>query len=170
MFDMIIKLSGSVVVICMCVLIGYCYTAKLKRRIEFLECFNHDIIMLKSRISEREKLSMAFKYVSYFSSFEKLWITWTENLEAAGIRKAFEISLSKYRDELNLTKTDIKTMLMLTSGLGKTDIKSQKEHIDYVFGMINMLCENARSEYESNCKLYRSGSVLAGILLVILLL
>lgn len=165
---MFMKLLGGIIVICTSMMIGFSYTAKFKKRIEFLRCFNHDIILLKSRIIERETLSRAFMYVSKFSQFKDLWIYWADNTEVLGIRAAFEKSLFLYKDSLCLSKTDLKTISMLANGLGKTDINSQKEHIDYVSEMIKILCRSAESDYDKNCRLYRSASLLAGILTVIL--
>ena len=157
---MLMKLIGGFTVICTSMAIGFAYTGKLKKRIEFLKCFNHDIILLKSRITERETLSRAFVYVSKYSQFKELWIYWAENADKYGTRIAFEKGLSVYKDLVCLNKTDLKTINMLSSGLGKTDINSQKEHIDYVSDMMKILCRNAEADYDKNCRLYRSESLL----------
>ena len=143
---MLLKFIGGIIIICISIGMGQYLAYRDKKRIDFLESFNHDIIILKSRISEREKLMDAINYVGNLSEYGCFWKLWAKKLQENNVRISFELSIREMSDRLNLTKTDIRTMLMITSVLGKTDIKSQKEHIDYVFDMIKIIINNARKE------------------------
>lgn len=167
---MMLKLLGSVGVIIGSFVVGNKLSESLKKRRDFLLEFNHDIILLKSRISEREKLSRAFLYVSKFSGYPHIWESFMKLSESNGVKFAIEETMNVFSDELCLLKNDVKTINMLAKGLGATDISAQKDHIDYVSGMINMSAAEAGHIYERDSKIYRSVAVFVGIVLVILLL
>lgn len=167
---MIVKLLGSTAIIIASILIGNIYAIRMKNRSDFLFWFNHDLVLLKTRISEREKLSRAFAYVGNFSVYPKVWISFSEMVDSVGVKYSIEKTIQNFADELNLDANDIKIIEMLANGLGASDVESQIEHIEYVSDMIKKAAESAKNKYDKNCKLYRSASILVGIMLVLILL
>lgn len=167
---MVLKLFGGAVVVCTSTIIGCCYAAGMHKRIVFLENIGHDIILLKSKIEERKKLVQAFRELADISDCSVFWNDWAKNADRFGIKNSCERSLGKLAYTFNLHKTDIRTINMLAGALGTTDIDAQLQHIDYISSMIDILCRNARADYDKNCRIYKTGGILLGIVTVLIMI
>jgi len=167
---MLVKLLGGTGIIIGSIFIGNRFIASMKCRVDFLIEFNHDIILLKSRILEREKLFRAFRYVSNFSNYPDVWKSFIQLCDFGGVNFGIEETMKKFKDELNLNKNDVKIINMLAKGLGATDVDAQEKHIEYVSQMIATAADNAEHVFLRDCKLFRSASILLGFVMVILLL
>ncbi len=167
---MIIKLLGAGAVVISGLYIGEIFIRKLKKRSDFFCEFNQDIIMLKSRIQEREVLSRALIYVSNFSVYSNLWMDFSNNLRRMNVSEAFLDAIKRVSDELGLKENDLRVLNLLTSGLGMGDVFFECEHIDYVSKNVEMLYYDAKNKYNTDAKLIRTISLLIAIFIVILMI
>lgn len=150
-------------------MLGVSCTNKMKKRIDFLESFWYDVILLKTKISERCLLARSLKYVGMFSRYGFFWNDWAGFAENHGIMAACEKTIEKNRSKCFMKDSDIKNIRLLANVLGKTDIDAQLEHIDYISSALEYSCNAAVKEYEKNSGLYRNGCILLGIFTFILL-
>ncbi len=167
---MILKIFGASAIIIVSAASGYMHANGMRRRIVFLENLGHDILMLKSKIESRTKLSQAFFELAKESDCGEFWSEWKKQSDKYGIIRGCEKSLVKVANIYNLHKTDKRTISMLSGALGTTDIKSQLKHIDYISGMIEVILKNARDDYLKDSRIYKTGGVLIGFVTVLLII
>ena len=90
-------------------------------------------------------------------------------VEECGAKKAWENAVTDMREKLCLTDADCEAVMLLGASMGKTDSAEQVKHIRYVKSLTAAQKEQAQSEYERAAKLYSTGGVLIGALVVVIL-
>lgn len=162
-----IKLMGAVMVGASCGYFGFRMSMSLKRRMENLSDIAVSLELLESEISfGQSRLTRAFERVDRNGLFKSA----ASRIEELGINKAWRAAVEENRTKMCLTDSDADTLLMLGKNLGKTDTDDQLKHIKYIKTIIEGLSREAREEYKRLGKMYRSGGVLAGLMLIIILI
>lgn len=162
-----IKLMGAVMVGASCGYFGFRMSMSLKRRMENLSDIAVSLELLESEISfGQSRLTRAFERVDRNGLFKLA----ASRIEELGINKAWRAAVEESRTKMCLTDSDADTLLMLGKNLGKTDTDDQLKHIKYIKKIIEGLSREAREEYKRLGKMYRSGGVLAGLMLIIILI
>ena len=82
----------------------------------------------------------------------------------------FRLSMTVKTRVISLSDADSDILLMLGKNIGKTDTDDQLKNIRYIKTMIGEQEKQAQGEYSRFGKLYQSGGVLVGLMLVIILI
>ena len=88
----------------------------------------------------------------------------------SSVQNAWEISLAKERQKLNLSEEEIQTFAEFVSRLGSGDRDDQTGNIEITSAKLAVFETEARENAKKNTKLYRGLGLLSGLLIVILLL
>lgn len=162
-----VKLLGAVMVGAACGYFGFKMSFSLKKRAKSLSDIASSLEMLESEISfSASKLKKAFFRIDRNGLFTLA----AGNMENDGIRAAWSGAVKEMRTKLCLAEADSEILLMLGENIGRTDADDQIKNIKYIKSMISRQEECARNEYEKFGKMYRSGGILTGLMIVIILI
>lgn len=162
-----VKLMGAVMTGFACAYFGFKLSLSLKKRIASLTDICTSLEMLESEISfTADKLKRAFLRVDRNGLFTSA----AEEIEDKGIKKAWNNAVSKSQKRLCLTDADCNAVCMLGETIGKTDLDNQIKHIKYVKSAVMSQRDGAQAEYNRFGRVYRSGGVLIGLMIIIVLL
>lgn len=161
-----VKAVGAVMTGFACGYMGIRMSMSLKKRVKSLEDIYTSLEMLESEISfSVSRLREAFCHIDRNGIFADA----AEEMTRCGVKTAMEKSLNKNREKLCLSEADCEIILMLSDSLGKTDVQDQIKSIRYAKSMIASQQDTAKNEYARTGKLYRSGGVLIGLMIVVVL-
>lgn len=165
---MIAKLIGGIFIMCGCIYIGFGTSLNMRRREKFLLNFKSFLKLLEvemefSSCRLKNLLLRIDKNVSLGGLLEKA----ANDVEKYGVQIAWENSV-KTQTPFSC-KSDRDTMSLLGAELGMTDKESQIKNIHHINELIEKQYEDACKKREQLSKLYESGGILCGILIVILL-
>lgn len=139
----------------------------LKTRAVSLADIRASLELLESEISfSVNKLKKAF----IRADRNGLFALAAENIEALGAKQAWNKALKEMRGKLCLSGADVDALMLLGQNIGRTDKDDQLKNIRYVKTMTAQQESEARAEYERLGKLYMSGGVLMGLLVVTVLI
>lgn len=162
-----VKIIGAVMTGFACGYLGFRMNMTLKIRVKSLADIAASLEMLESEINfSVNKLKKAFFRIDRNGFFTSA----AEYMEENGIKKAWEKAVNENKSRLCLTDADCEILLTLGSSIGRTDTEDQLKNIGYAKTMITMQEKQAQSDYGRMGKLYRSGGILAGLMLVIILI
>lgn len=149
-------------IIVSCSLFGYLKSASLKKRWESLKRIIYSLHIMENEISYG-KNSMD-KILEKIGNMNGLRFNLPDNKNS---EDAFLSAIDT--GELALLKGDLEVVRNFSRTLGKTDSYVQMRNIRNAVGSLEILEDDAKSEYEKFGRMYRSIGVLSGLMLVILL-
>ncbi len=162
-----VKLIGAVMTGAACGYFGFRASYDMKKRAESLSDIEVSLELLEGEIAfTQSELKKAFERADRNGLLRAAG----ENIEKLGVKKAWSEAVNEYRPRLCLTRADADALLLLGERLGRTDTDDQIKHIKYIKTLIKGQADAAREEYERLGRLYRSGGLLTGIMLVIILI
>lgn len=162
-----VKVIGAVMTGFACGYFGFRLSMTLKTRVKSLADIRTSLEMLESEINfSVNKLKKAFMRVDRNGLFTAA----AEAMEEKGAKTAWRDAVNASKGKLCLSDTDSDILLMLGKNIGKTDTDDQLKNIRYIKTMIGEQEKQAQGEYSQFGKLYQSGGVLVGLMLVIILI
>lgn len=162
-----VKIIGAVMTGLACGYFGFRFSATLKMRAKTLADIVTSLEMLESEIFfSRNKLKKAFLHVDRCGIFSDA----ANEMEENGIKRAWKHAVEKNQTRLCLTNSDAEILYTFGKNIGKTDTDDQIKNIKYIKTMIKEQEKQASGEYSRFGKLYRSGGVLVGLMIVIILI
>ena len=162
-----IKVIGAAMTGFACAYFGIRLSTSLKKRAESLGDIRASLELLESEINfSVNKLKKAFIRIDRNGLFTLA----AENLDGNGAKKAWTDALDTMQSKLCLSGADVDVLKMFGQNIGKTDTDDQLKNIRYIKTLIAEQEKQARAEYGRFGRLYRSGGVLAGLLVVIVLI
>lgn len=166
---MILKLIGAVMICAACTYIGIKKSGELKGRYKSLRNIGTALGYLETEIGFcSNDLKRAFINIDRGTDTCGLFKDAADKIEEYGIKKAWAYAVLK--SSMPILDSDRELMLMLGEKLGMTDTKSQLKHIGYVKELVNAQSESAESEYGRLGKIYRSGGLLAGLFIILVIM
>lgn len=172
---MFLKLIGGVIILTSSIVFGYYMALEYKYRIWTLDELKTGIIIFKSElIYSAPKLSDIFAKVSEKTTLEvsNLFSNASKMLAEKDGENAESI-WDHVLDNLDIrymSKEDIKALSEFGKSLGQPLRQSQIQSADILVAYIDEKREEARLNEQKNSKLLKSGGVLIGILVVIVLI
>lgn len=139
----------------------------MKKRVKSLGDISASFEMLESEIAFNvNKLKNAFVRVDRNGLFTLA----AQTMEEKGIKNAWTEAVAQMSSQLCFTEADSDILLMLGKSIGKTDTEDQIKNIRYIKNLIKEQEKQAQEEYGRFGRIYRSGGVLTGLMLIILLI
>lgn len=162
-----VKVIGAIMTGFACGYFGFRLSMTLRTRAKSLADIRTSLEMLESEINfSVNKLKKAFMRVDRNGIFTAA----AETMEEKGVKSAWNDAVGASKGKLCLSDADCDILLMLGKNIGKTDTDDQLKNIRYIKSMIGEQEKQAQSEYNRFGKLYSSGGVLVGLMLVIILI
>ena len=162
-----IKVIGAVMTGFACAYFGIRLSASMKTRAQSLSDIRASLELLESEINfSVNKLKNAFIRIDRNGLFTLA----AKNINENGAKKSGEDAVSAMQSKLCLSGADVDVLKMFGQNIGKTDADDQLKNIRYIKTLISEQEKQAIAEYGRFGKLYRSGGVLAGLLVVIILI
>lgn len=159
-----VRALGAIMIGCSCGYFGFRMSASLKNRVKALSDISASLEMLESEIAfSVNKLKKSFLRIDRSGLFTCA----AEKMDKDGIGKAWADAVSENKARLCLTDSDADILLTLGVNIGKTDTQDQIRNIRYVKTLINGQERQAENEYNRFGKLYRSGGILVGLMIII---
>lgn len=164
------KLVGAVIIFLSCLIIGFRESDRLKKRTAYLKNVQTALNLIETEISfGKNHLKRIFEGIEKSADCCGLFSETAENIEKSGIKKSWNKSLSDKKDELCLKNDDLEALMTLGNQLGMTDAENQIKNIRYIRELLEKNAQEAEGEYNRLGRLYRSGGIMAGLLLILLL-
>lgn len=161
-----VKLAGAIMTGLSCGYFGFRLSVSLKKRIQALNDIEASLELLESEIGfSAQRLEGALRCVDRNGLFTAA----ADEIESKGIKKAWQNAVSGMKSRLCLTDADCEALYMLGGNIGKTDAEDQIKHIKYVKTAVRAQKDSAQSEYDRFGRLYRSGGILVGLMIIIIL-
>lgn len=162
---------GAGLIVAATTYIGFKNAEKLSRRVRSLLAIQTGLSILESEISFsanhlKQALSKIEESVHTCGLFQDAGAAIAE----LGTAEAWRQTVQKKQDVLCLSKSDVEALSSLAAELGVTDRENQMKNIRRVSALLEDAGKTAQAEYEKTARLYQSGGVLIGVLVVILLL
>lgn len=166
---MFVKLIGAAIIFTACTYWGLRKSTELKQRCTALGSISAALLQLETEISFcSNDLKRAFMNIDKSTHTYGLFKDAAERIERYGIKKAWAYAI--VNNPLPLTDDDRELLLMLSSKLGMTDAKNQLRHISYIKELLNAQAASAAKEYQRLGKMYRSGGLLAGLFIILVII
>lgn len=164
------KLVGAVFIFLSCLMIGVSEADRLKKRAIYLKNVQTVLNLLETEISfGKNHLKRIFENIEKSADCRGLFIETAENIEKSGIKKSWNKALLDKKDELCLKNSDLEVLMTFGSQLGMTDTENQIKNIRYIRELLNKNAQEAEGVYNRLGRFYRSGGIMAGLLLILLL-
>jgi stage III sporulation protein AB len=171
---MIIKIIGSVLLLCATSLIGFSLAADCSKRPKVLRELQILLQMFENEISYLSNLLVqSFERIYTGSKTEAALIfkEAAENLASPGITAdaAWEKAVESIYSKLGLNKEDKAILVTFGKMLGNSDLEGQINNIRLVSSQLKLQELKAEEMRQKNEKMYKSLGVLCGLALVIVL-
>ena len=168
---MLNKWLGGGLILIATTYIGFQKVAALSGRVRSLGALQTGLSILESEISfSANHLKQAFAEIERAVNVDGLFLMAGDKIAELGAAEAWEKAVKEKKDRLFLTDTDAQALTSLAAELGVTDRENQIKNIRRVNALLLSLAQAAQAEYEKSARLCRSGGILVGMLVVILLL
>ena len=168
---MLIKIIGGALIITGSARWGFSRAEKLSLRVKSLMALKTAFNLLEGEIIfSSYYLKYTFERVSRLCSCEDLFLTAAELIGENGAADAWKTAVEKNKNLLALKESDAEILQIFASGLGVSDREQQVKNIRHISSLLDSAIADARSEYDSMAKIYRSVGVLGGLFIFILLL
>ena len=165
------KLIGAVMIEAACAFMGFYASDRLGKRKKYLGNIISAMSVLETEISfGANRLKRAFEAVDAMIDTRGLFSAAAERLEKEGVRRAWAGAVSEKKAELRLDAGDAEVLEMFGGRLGMTDTDEQIKNIAHVKSLLAEREKAAADEYAKSGRLYRSGGVLGGMFLILMLL
>lgn len=170
-----LKLIGSVIVVCATTAMGFYYAGVYAQRVKQLRLIQYALNSLESEIVYTSTpLIEAFENVSAKSNepIKELFSLMSENLmgkNTEGVLNAFEEARSKVSDTLYFDKKEMEIIASFMNSLGNSDIEGQKKNFNITIKKLEAFELDAEERRKKNEKLFRYLGVSAGMLIIIIL-
>ena len=116
------------------------------------------------------KLKTAFERISKISSCGDLFKKAAEEMENAHVYVAWANAVDAQKKSLCLSKRDAETVKILANELGRSDKEQQVKNIRHVSSLLKAAASEAREEYITSAKMYRSCGICGGLFIAVLLM
>lgn len=165
------KLVGATVIFIVCAYAGFSLSDRLKKRCVYLRNVCTALNLLETEIAfGGSRLKQAFIRLDSAADTRGLFKTAAEKTEELGIKRAWQESVEEKQEELRLTEKDTEVLKSLGGRLGMTDTENQIKNISYAKKQLEAQISQAEGEYERTGRLYRSGGILVGLFLILILI
>ena len=166
---MTVKLIGAVMIFIACAYFGIRKSTELKGRCTSLRNLETAMGYLETEISfSANNLKRAFENINKSTDTRSLFGDAAKMIEEFGIKKAWGYAVMK--NTMPILNSDKELLLMLGTKLGKTDMQNQLKHIGYIKTLLNAQGTVAENEYARLGKIYRSGGVLVGLFIILVII
>lgn len=169
-----IKTIAIILIIISASKIGFAFASRLDRRRDTLIGFKDALALMEGEIAfAKNSPADAFLHLSrqcagvvgsFFGYIHKKMVC--EKLSAA---QAWDEATDKYSSKMCITNEDATLMRQFCLRLGKSDVENELKNIYNTTVKLNMQLASAQNECDTNKKIYKSGGILCGILLAVLL-
>ena len=176
---MIIRIIASFLIILGCTYIGVYFGDKLSVRVQQLSAFQSALETLKFNIlflnlPLAEALYKVAKSQPLNEKSEacvgRIFKMMSLEISRSSVQNAWELSVAKERNILNLSEEEVQTLAEFVSRLGSGDRADQTGNIEITSAKLAAFENEARENAKKNGKLYKGLGLLAGLLLVVLLI
>ncbi len=168
---MLIKLIGGLAIIISGVWWGLIKSNELKLRVESLENIKAALGVLESEISfSSHYLKDAFLRIERLCPCGELFGGTAEKMKRLPVRDAWCDTLVELSKGYKLKQSDVDILKTFSAELGKSDKEQQIKNIHRITELLKVSVADAREEYKTMAKLYRSTGILTGLFIVIILL
>lgn len=170
-----LKLIGSVIVVCATTTMGFYYAGVYAQRVKQLRLIQYALNSLESEIVYTSTpLIEAFENVSAKSNepIKKLFSLMSKNLmgkNTEGVLSAFEEARNKVSNSLYFDKKEMEIIASFMNSLGNSDIEGQKKNFNITIKKLEAFELDAEERRKKNEKLFRYLGVSAGMLIIIIL-
>ncbi len=158
------KFLGMGAVMTASIITGFLMSKELKKRVDILKDIRQSAIYIKTDLEYRAPvIGECFKGRGEF--FSKVGKILEEDFTMP--KNAFEKACKEFKE---LNKDDEAALISYAENLCCEEISGQVVNISQLIEEFSIRIENAENEYREKGRLYRSGGVLAGLGLIILLI
>ena len=166
-----IRFIGAGMIITASICAGAIMSARLRKRVKYLDGFAAALEYLKAHICFSDfEMEKALRLTDDVSDTGGVFRTAAENMKSDGLKKAWKRAVYINAEKMCLKASDADAIASLGERLGLTDAEDQKRNIENVLVSLAVCRAAAAKEYEKNGRLYRSCGVLCGALAALLLI
>ena len=155
-------------------LIGIMFSKKYKNRVEELKSFKEACNVLESKIKfTYEPLGDIFEEIADIyqnNQISNIFKNTNINMKNKDFRLAWNESIEKSKQQLNLKKEDINIIKSLGNMLGKTDVQGQLSEISLNMNFLDTQIRLAEEEQHKNEKMYKTLGTIVGLAIIIILI
>lgn len=169
-----IKIVGIALIVIASSKIGFVFASRLDKRRKNLIDFKDALSFIEGEISFG-KSSPAQAFLN-FSNCRKgmvsdffLYMYKRLSEDKLTVSGACENAFGKYEWKMCITKEDVKILTDFFARLGKSDAKNEMKNIYNTTVKLNGQIGAAQNECDTSCKMYKSGGILVGMLIAVLL-
>lgn len=171
-----LKIIGSIIVICTTTIMGFYYAGIYTQRVNQLRIIQYALNILESEIVYTSTpLIEAFQNVSDKSGdpIKKLFSVMSNNLKektTQSVLSAFKYAEKGLKGEIYFGKEELEVIYSFMNSLGNSDIEGQKKNFNLTIKKLEAFELRAEENRKKNEKLFRYLGVSAGMLIVIVLI
>lgn len=171
-----LKIIGSIIVICTTTIMGFIYAGMYGERVKQLRQIQYALNMLEAEIVYTSTpLLEAFRNIGEKSSgvIKKMFLLMADYLELKntdGVLNAFKEAEKGLHGELLLNKEELDVIYSFMNSLGSSDIEGQKKNFNITIKKLEAFETKAEEFRVKNEKLYKYLGVSAGMIIVIMLI
>lgn len=163
-----LKLSGSIFIILSFTFYGISASLKQKKRCESLKnlmrCAKYITLEVSYRKTRCELILKEAAMLFHLPFLEDV----KNSMKESGIYSSFKTALERHSQSMALNDEDIKAACSLSSLFSYSE-DEQTNAANSVLKLLELSFNNAKTTYDTKSKLIRSGSLLCGILIAVLL-
>ena len=160
----------SAIIIC-CIGVGYFKSNQLKKRYR-------NLCLIKAALCDAKSQIMFFGFdiarvltaAGKSSKAEPLFSVAAKDIEKKGAAKAWSDALDTCAKDMCLNEEDVHVLVQLSSRLGMTDTKGQKNNIDGVVALLETSIADAKENKDRYCPLCLGGGALVGMFLGLMII
>ena len=165
------KLLCVCAIIAGCVGVGYFKSNQLKTRYKNLCLIKAALCDAKSQIAFFGfDIARVLTASGKTSKAEPLFSVAAKNVSKSGAAKAWSDALDICAKEMCLNKEDVHILMQLSSRLGMTDARGQKNNIDGVVSLLETSIADAKENKDRYCPLCLGGGALVGMFLGLMII
>ncbi len=166
----VFKLLGSMLILISSFLWGYMSSLKPYKRYKNLLKISQGLMAMENEIRySSDYIDVVLKRVANTIGFDKLFLSCASYDNSLPISKRWKQSVLNDYKSLELTDADCEILFMLGAELGMTDREGQLKNIENSVGLLKVLQESAKEEYEKMSRLKKGIGITLGLFAVIIL-
>ena len=172
---MLLKITGMIIVIIACGMLGYSLCDDYIQRIHCVEAMKKALIILRGEIKHNnssicealENITVRNNYIIHFLKT----VVKEYTVKGISLWEAWENSIIDcFEKKSPLRKEEIRIIKDFGIHLGTTDRETQLKNIDECVNEMEVCILNLKREKKEKCKLYKILGVLSGVFISIILL
>lgn len=167
------RIMGCVLIFISCSSLGFLKASSYKARTLELESILEMIKLLDMEITyRRDSLAKAFEKVSYMKGcwFSEVLKACSAMMGTNTMEQSWQLALEENMDKCPLKEKDIEVLRDFSMGLGKSDIKGQKNYLEPAMLRIEASLAEARAQEQSQSRMYRGLGIAAGVVIAVILI